>query len=239
MSDRVRTPSGSPVLRVENLVKTFVDGDEQIAVLRDVNLSVDKAEIVAIVGASGAGKSTLLHLLGGLDRPTQGRILFGDTDVTQLDDRALAAFRNRIIGFVFQFHHLFPEFTAVENVAMTAIISGTGKRQAFARARELLGVVGLGDRLSHRPPKLSGGERQRVAIARALVNEPRVVLADEPTGNLDRKTSEAVHDLMWQLRERLRQTFIVVTHNRSLADRADRIVLLADGRIVDSSFELP
>jgi lipoprotein-releasing system ATP-binding protein len=239
MNERATASAQTPVVRVENLVKTFVDGDEQIAVLRGVNLNVVEGEIVAIVGASGAGKSTLLHLVGGLDRPTEGRILFGETDVTQLDDRALATFRNRDVGFVFQFHHLFPEFSAVENVAMTAIIGGTGKRQAFARARELLSVVGLGDRLNHRPPKLSGGERQRVAIARSLINEPRVVLADEPTGNLDRKTSDAVHDLMWQLRDGMRQTFIVVTHNRSLAERADRIALLADGRIAERDFEMP
>jgi len=239
MNKHAPTSSESPVLRVENLVKTFVDGDEQIAVLRGVNLTVADGEIVAIVGASGAGKSTLLHLIGGLDRPTEGRILFGSTDIAQLDDRALATFRNREVGFVFQFHHLFPEFSAVENVAMGALIGGVSRRQAFARARELLALVGLENRWNQPPPKLSGGERQRVAIARALVNEPRVVLADEPTGNLDRKTSEAVHDLMWQLRERMRQTFLIVTHNRSLADRADRIALLADGRIAERNVDIP
>lgn len=228
-----------PILRVEGLVKTFLDGDEEVAVLRGVDLRVRRGEIVAIVGASGAGKSTLLHLIGGLDRPTEGRILFGGTDLSALDEKGLAAFRNREVGFVFQFHHLFAEFSALENVAMSALIGGVRRKEAFERARALLAAVGLEGRWNRRPPKLSGGERQRVAIARALVNDPRVVLADEPTGNLDRKTSEAVHDLLWQLRDRLGQTFIVATHNRSLAERADRLALLADGRLTEREGEMP
>ncbi|MDA1192649.1 MAG: ABC transporter ATP-binding protein [Candidatus Poribacteria bacterium] len=225
---------GQPFIRVENLVKTFLDGETEIAVLTGLTMTITEGEIVAIVGLSGAGKSTYLHLLGGLDTPTSGRILFGDRDVTAMSERDMVAFRNQEIGFVFQFHHLLPEFTALENVALGALIAGGSKAKAFERARELLVYVGLESRLTHRPGKLSGGERQRVALARALVNEPRLVLADEPTGNLDRKTSESVHDLIWELRERLGQTFVIVTHNAGLAERADRAVHLVDGRVDDN-----
>jgi len=228
----------SAFIRAENLVKTFQDGDQEIVVLRGLNLSIAEGEILAIVGASGTGKSTLLHLLGGLDRPTEGRIHYGEIDVTALPEPELVAFRNREIGFVFQFHHLLPDFTALENVAMAALIAGRDRREAFDRARNLLEMVGLKERLGHHPAKLSGGERQRVALARALVNEPRVVLADEPTGNLDRKTSEAVHDLIWDLRDRLGRTFVIVTHHPSLAARADRAVQLVDGRVHDGPIEM-
>ena len=220
-------------IHVENLVKTFVDGDEQIAVLRGLTLSIAESEVLAIVGESGAGKSTLLHLLGGLDSPTSGSVRFEGRDITALSAAQLDLFRSDEVGFVFQFHHLMAEFTALENVAIGGMIAGLARPVAEARARELLVSVGLEARLTHRPPKLSGGERQRVALARALVNEPRVVLADEPTGNLDRKTSEAVHDLIWDLRDRLRQTFVIVTHNPGLADRSDRTVELVDGRIAE------
>ncbi|GIX05937.1 MAG: lipoprotein-releasing system ATP-binding protein LolD [Candidatus Poribacteria bacterium] len=220
-------------LRVEDLVKTYQDGEVQIAVLRGVTLSAVRGEILAIVGPSGAGKSTLLHLLGGLDRPDSGRITYGDLEITRLSDQELVRFRCRSIGFVFQFHHLLPDFTALENVALAALIGGAPREEAFRRARELLETVGLGERENHLPTKLSGGERQRVALARALVNEPEVVLADEPTGNLDRKTGEAIHDLIWNLRERTHQTFVLVTHNPTLAKRADRIVELVDGQIVE------
>lgn len=218
---------------VENLVKTFMDGDRPIAVLRGLTLSIAQGDVVAIVGESGAGKSTLLHLLGGLDTPTSGSVRFDGRDITGLGSAELDRFRCAEVGFVFQFHHLLAEFTAQENVAIAAMVAGAPRPAAEARARELLATVGLEGRLTHRPPKLSGGERQRVALARALVNEPRVVLADEPTGNLDRKTSDAVHDLIWDLRERLGQTFVIVTHNASLAERSDRTVQLVDGRIAE------
>ena len=223
----------APFISVENLVKTFVDGDKEIAVLRGLTLSIAQGEVVAIVGESGAGKSTLLHLLGGLDTPTSGAVRFEGRDITTMDALELDMFRSQEVGFVFQFHHLMAEFTALENVAIAAMIAGVPRPAAEARARELLTTVGLEERLTHRPPKLSGGERQRVALARALVNEPRVVLADEPTGNLDRKTSEAVHDLIWDLRERIGQTFVIVTHNAGLAERSDRVVHIVDGRIAE------
>ncbi|MAF10368.1 lipoprotein-releasing system ATP-binding protein LolD [Candidatus Poribacteria bacterium] len=225
MSDR------AAFIDVENLVKTFVDGDDRIAVLQGLTLSIARGEVLAIVGESGAGKSTLLHLLGGLDTPTSGSVRFEGRDITSLGTAELDLFRSEEVGFVFQFHHLMVEFTALENVAIGGMVAGAPRAAAEARARELLVNVGLEARLTHRPPKLSGGERQRVALARALVNDPRVVLADEPTGNLDRKTSEAVHDLIWDLRERLGQTFVIVTHNAGLAQRSDRTVELVDGRI--------
>lgn len=218
-------------ISAENLVRIYRDGDNEITVLDDLSLSIEQHEIVAIVGESGAGKSTLLYIMGALDRPTSGRVLYQGKDVSGLSERETVEFRNREVGFVFQFHHLLPEFSAEENVALAGLIGGMGRVAAFERARELLNDVGLGNRRHHRPPKLSGGERQRVALARALVNEPRVVLADEPTGNLDHKTSDAMHDIVWQMRERLGQTFVLVTHNEKLATRADRTVRLADGRI--------
>ncbi len=221
-------------ISADNLIKIYRDGDNEITVLDDLSLFIEEREIVAIVGESGAGKSTLLYILGALDRPTAGLVQYQGRDVSSLSERETVEFRNREVGFVFQFHHLLPEFSAEENVAMAGLLGGMRRVAAFARARELLQDVGLTDRRSHRPPKLSGGERQRVALARALVNEPRVVLADEPTGNLDHKTSDAMHDLIWQMRERLGQTFVVVTHNESLATRADRTVRLADGRIAEA-----
>ncbi len=218
-------------IRAENLVRVYRDGDVEITVLDGLDLSVDESEIVAIVGESGAGKSTLLYILGALDRPTSGRVFYQDRDVSGLSESETVEFRNREVGFVFQFHHLLPEFSAVENVALAGLIGGMGRSVAYEKAQELVDYVGLADRSGHRPAKLSGGERQRVALARALVNEPRVVLADEPTGNLDHKTSDAMHDLMWEMRERLGQTFVVVTHNEKLATRADRTVRLANGRV--------
>ena len=218
------------LIRVVDLYKSYYDGLTELPVLKGVDLEVKKAEIVAIVGASGVGKSTLLHLLGGLDRPTEGTIFYEGEDIFALNDRALDKFRNEEIGFVFQFHHLLPEFTALENVAMPGLIAQQKPDVAQDRAKELLDYVSLGDRLEHRPSELSGGERQRVAIARALVNQPKVVLADEPTGNLDQKTSEAVHDLLWTLNDQFSQTFIIVTHNQMLAQRADRLIQLVDGQ---------
>ena len=221
------------LIRIVDLYKSYYDGLVELPVLKGVDLKVKKAEIVAIVGASGVGKSTLLHLLGGLDRPTDGTIFYEKENIFALNDQELDRFRNEEIGFVFQFHHLLPEFTALENVAMPGLIARQESDVAQDRAKELLAYVGLGERLGHRPFELSGGERQRVAIARALVNQPKVVLADEPTGNLDQKTSEAVHDLLWTLNDQFNQTFIIVTHNQTLAQRADRLIQLVDGQVYD------
>jgi len=218
-------------IRAENLVRIYRDGDDEITVLDGLDLAVEESEIVAIVGESGAGKSTLLHILGTLDRPTSGRVLYKDRDVSSLSESDMDAFRNREVGFVFQFHHLLPEFSALENVAMAGLVGGMVRSVALEKARELLDYVGLEHRSGHRPPKLSGGERQRVALARALVNQPRVIFADEPTGNLDHTTSDAMHDLIWEMRGSLGQTFVVVTHNERLAKRADRTVRLVNGRV--------
>ena len=221
----------SNLIRVVDLCKSYYEGLTELAVLKGVDLEVQTGEILAIIGASGVGKSTLLHLLGGLDRPTRGEIFYEGQDIFKLNDKRLDRFRNREVGFVFQFHQLLGEFTALENVAMAALISGESPEGAFGCADELLNYVGLGSRLAHYPSQLSGGERQRVAIARAVINQPQAVLADEPTGNLDRKTSEAVLDLLWDLNKRLGQTLIVVTHNREIANRADRHINLVDGKV--------
>lgn len=221
------------LIRVVDLCKSYYDGFTELPVLKGVDLKVKKAEVIAVVGASGVGKSTLLHLLGGLDRPTEGTIFYEGEDIFALNDQELDRFRNEEIGFIFQFHHLLPEFTALENVAMAGLIARQTSGVAHNRAKELLEYVGLGERLEHRPSELSGGERQRVAIARALVNQPKVVLADEPTGNLDQKTSDAVHDLLWTLNDQFDQTFIIVTHNQTLAQRADRLVQLVDGQVYE------
>lgn len=224
-----------PVLAGHDLRKTFVGGDgSELVILDGVEISVAPGEAVAIVGASGAGKSTLLHLLGGLDRPTAGEVMVGGRSLTGLNDRELAAVRNELIGFVFQFHHLLREFTALENVMMPLLIAGTPRRTAEERARELLDVVGLTHRLSHTARQLSGGEQQRVAVARALANRPAVVLADEPSGNLDTHTSEQLHDLFFRLRAEQGVALVVATHNRELADRADRLFLMKEGRLWDS-----
>ncbi len=203
-----------------------------LEVLKGICLEIQRGEIVSIVGASGAGKTTLLHILGTLDRYDSGRVAIAGQDVSGMNDRQLSDFRNRHIGFVFQFHHLLPEFTALENICIPAFIAGVGRRAAIQRANELLGILGLSERSSHKPSELSGGEQQRVAVARALVNDPAVVLADEPSGNLDSKSSEELHSLFFNLREQLRQTFVIVTHNQSLADLADRKLTIHDGRIL-------
>ncbi|MCH8290565.1 ATP-binding cassette domain-containing protein [Candidatus Poribacteria bacterium] len=295
------------LVRVVDLHKSYYDGSRELRVLKGIDLEVRKGEILAIIGASGVGKSTLLHLIGALDRPTdgllfsmeskfqthlndenlsedltqvlrnnnirlsenvtvstkkkdrewliidnddgrtfpvkadgeqlnvytRGKVFYESQDVFALSERELDRFRNQEIGFVFQFHHLLSEFTAVENVAMGALIAGQNSREAYAQAQELLDYVGLSERFEHHPSELSGGERQRVAFARALTNQPKVVLADEPTGNLDRKTSEALLDLLWDLNDRLGQTFIIVTHNQALAQRADRFIHLVDGKVSD------
>ncbi len=201
-------------------------------VLKGIDLRVAKREIVSIVGASGAGKSTLLHIIGTLDKADRGQLLIDGTEVNKLNDTDLAAFRNRKIGFVFQFHHLLPEFTAIENICIPAYIGGMGKKEAVEKAEKLLDYLNLTERKNHKPAELSGGEQQRVAVARALINEPAVVLADEPSGNLDSKSAEELHRLFFRLRDEMQQTFVIVTHNPALAAMSDRTITIKDGRIV-------
>ncbi len=210
------------------------DGSE-LEVLRGVDLRVERGEAVSIVGASGAGKSTLLHLLGALDRPSEGAVLLGGVEVTGRTSHEIARMRNRVVGFVFQFHHLLSEFSAVENVMMPRLILGASRKEAKSLAEVLLDAVGLSGRSKHKPWQLSGGEQQRVAVARALANDPEILLADEPSGNLDTRTSEALHDLLFQLRETRNLSMVIVTHNPELASRADRILQLTDGVLSDRS----
>ena len=219
------------LIRIVDLHKSYYDGETELPVLQGIDFEVNMSEVLAIVGASGVGKSTLLHIIGTLDRPTAGRVLYGEQDIFTWQDTELARFRNKEIGFVFQFHHLLPEFTALENVAMGALIATPNNKAVYEQAASLLDYVGLSERLSHYPSQLSGGERQRIAIARALINKPKVVLADEPTGNLDRRSSEAVLELLWDLNAKSGQTFVIVTHNRELAQQVDRIVELVDGKV--------
>jgi len=220
------------LLVARGLRKVFRGGDGQpLEVLRGVELDVARGEFTAIVGASGAGKSTLLHLLGALDQPTSGDVWLDGSRYTDLAPGGLAELRNRKVGFVFQFHHLLREFSALENVMMPLLIGGTALRQARSRAEELLSEVGLAGRMAHRPAELSGGEQQRCAVARALVHDPGVVLADEPSGNLDHANSERLHELFFRLAREYETAVVVVTHNRQLAGRADRILLLEDGRL--------
>jgi len=217
-------------LEAVDLRKSFTYGEgNELHVLEGVNLRVRPGEAVAVIGSSGSGKSTLLHILGALDRPTSGEVRVGGQRVSDLDDEALARARNRHIGFVFQFHHLLREFNAVENVMMPLLIAGAPRERARARARELLDAVGLAGRLDHRPWQLSGGEQQRVAVARALSNEPTVLLADEPSGNLDHATSQRLHELIFSIRRDWDLAMVLVTHNRDLAGMADRILMLEDG----------
>jgi len=205
-----------------------------LEVLKGIDLTIDKGEWVSIVGPSGAGKTTLLQILGTLDRPDSGRVLFDGIDVAQYKEKQLSAFRNQHIGFVFQFHQLLPEFTAVENVMMPALISGASMSDARSRAMEMLDYLHLTDRATHKPSELSGGEKQRVAVARALVNRPQVILADEPSGSLDTQNKEELHQLFFDLRRELGQTFIIVTHDEQLALTTDRTIRLRDGRVVSS-----
>ena len=220
------------VIEARNLGKSYVGGDGGvISVLDGVDLAVNRGEMVAIIGASGAGKSTLLHLLGALDRPTSGEVVIAGRSLGELDDDAVSALRNRTVGFVFQFHHLLREFTALENVMMPLRIAGTDDGQARRRAMSLLDRMGLSGRAHHRPAQLSGGEQQRTAVARALAADPSVLLADEPSGNLDHGNSERLHDLFAQLTRELEIAMVVVTHNRSLASRADRVLQLEEGKL--------
>jgi lipoprotein-releasing system ATP-binding protein len=209
-----------------------MSGPEALHVLDNIDLTIQKGEMLAIVGASGVGKSTFLHIAGALDRPTSGKVLYGDEDVFGLDDNRLARFRNERVGFVFQFHHLLPEFSALENVMMPALVRRMNHKDAVDTATRILNDVGLGARLQHRPGELSGGEQQRVAVARALVLNPDVVLADEPTGNLDTHTGEAIHDLLCSINKQKNITFIIVTHNDKLAVRADRVLRMVEGKLI-------
>jgi len=221
----------SNLLEVRGLCKTYVSGPNRVEVLTGIDLDLECGTTTALVGASGAGKSTLLHLLGALDRPSSGSVSFRNEDIFRKSDRDLALFRNRSIGFVFQFHHLLPEFTALENVMMPALIARIPHARARGSAEELLRDVGLGHRMNHRPGELSGGEQQRVAIARALELSPELLLADEPTGNLDKKSSEGIHTLLTELQQHKGLTLIVVTHNEHLAAAMGRTVRLVDGRL--------
>lgn len=217
------------MIEIKNICKSFGN----LQVLRDVTLSIGKGEIVAIVGPSGAGKTTLLQIAGSLDRPDSGSVMYDGIDITSQKEKQLAKFRNLNIGFIFQFHELLPEFTALENVAIPAMIAGKSRREASRRAKELLEMLGLAARTDHKPSELSGGEKQRVAIARALVNNPRIVLADEPTGSLDSHNREEIHNVISDLCHRLGHTFLVVTHDSSLASIAHRLVEMRDGKIVE------
>lgn len=221
-----------PVLVARNLHKVYRTGPEELHVLRGLSLEVNRGEVLAIVGASGTGKSTLLHLLGGLDRPTAGELLLEGQGLQGLSDTQLAGVRNRKIGFVFQFHYLLPEFTAQENVQMPALIAGRDPAEATLKAETLLQSVGLEARKAHKPSELSGGEQQRTAIARALMNDPLILLADEPTGNLDRTTAEGVHELLSGIAKQGGKAFVIATHNEALAEKADRILRLVDGQAV-------
>ncbi len=218
-----------PLVAIQGLHKSFNHMGQTLQVLRGIDLTIGVGEILAIVGPSGAGKSTLLHCIGTLDLPTSGSIVFGGEELTTMSSRRLAAVRNRDIGFVFQFHHLLPEFTALENVCLPGLIQGRSRRAMEQRALDLLNEVGLAHRASHRPGELSGGEQQRVAVARALALEPKLVLADEPTGNLDSATSDAIHDLFFEINRTHRTTIVVVTHNAGFAESMPRVVRMKDG----------
>lgn len=218
------------MIKIEHVNKSF----GSLQVLNDINLEIVQGEVVSIVGASGAGKTTLLQIVGTLDRPDSGKVLYNDVDITRLTDKALSKFRNEHVGFVFQFHNLLPEFTALENVTLPALIKGQSRQNAEKSARELLDFLKLSDRVDHKPSQLSGGEQQRVAVARALVNRPSVILADEPSGNLDSVHARELHDLFFSLRDEYDQTFVIVTHNQELAEMADRKITMKDGKKIIS-----
>ncbi|MCF6178370.1 MAG: ABC transporter ATP-binding protein [Geopsychrobacter sp.] len=222
------------MIRITAVNKNFHTVSGQLHVLRDIDLKIDVGERIAIVGTSGAGKTTLMHIMGGLDRPTSGEVLFEERNLFALKGAALDAFRNQTIGFIFQFHQLLPEFTALENVMMPLLISGQSRAQARGQAADILTETGLGERLDHKPGALSGGEQQRVAIARALIQNPRLLLADEPTGNLDRRTSDEIFGLLGKLHTKHNLTMVIVTHNDQLASRMDRVVRIEDGRLVSN-----
>lgn len=216
------------MIKATNIIKSY----GALHVLKGVSLEIAKGEVISIVGPSGAGKTTLLHILGTLDRADGGTLEINNTNISDLNEKKLSDFRNKNIGFVFQFHHLLPEFTALENICIPAFIAGTPKDSAEKKAKELLSFLGLTERMNHKPGELSGGEQQRVAVARALINNPAVILADEPSGNLDSNTAKELHQLFFTLREKYNQTFIIVTHNEELANMADRKLTMKDGNIV-------
>jgi len=222
------------ILKTENLVKTFTNTkDIKLEILKSISLEILEGEITLIVGASGAGKSTLLHLLGGLDRPDEGQIYFNNENILAFSEDKMAKFRNKNIGFVFQFHHLLPEFTAVENVAIPQMIMGTSHEYSLKRANELLNEVGMIERKHHKPAELSGGEQQRVAVARALANDPAIILADEPTGNLDSANSQIISDLIVHLNSKFKKTFVVVTHNKEMLGIANQVYEMKDGKVLN------
>lgn len=216
------------LIQAQNIHKSY----GALNVLKGVGIEINRKEVVSIVGPSGAGKSTLLHIIGTLDKPDSGLVRVNDTDINSLKDKQLSAFRNKHIGFVFQFHHLLPEFTALENICIPAFIAKTSKEEAEKKAMELLSFLGLEQRKNHKPSELSGGEQQRIAVARALINNPDVVLADEPSGNLDSASAKELHQLFFTLREKFGQTFVIVTHNNELAGMTDRVLTMRDGMIV-------
>ncbi|MBR4794665.1 MAG: ABC transporter ATP-binding protein [Bacteroidaceae bacterium] len=215
------------MIELENITRSF----GTLQVLKGISLNIERGEVVSITGPSGAGKTTLLQIMGSLDKPDGGRVLYDGKDITRMSEKEISAFRNKHIGFVFQFHQLLPEFTALENITIPMLIAGQGIRQANARARELLELLGLADRADHKPSELSGGEKQRIAVARALANQPDVILADEPSGSLDTKNKEELHKLFFSLRDQLGQTFVIVTHDESLAAMTDRTIHLLDGAV--------
>ncbi len=219
------------MIEIKNVYKTYTSGPQAVEVLKGIDLVIHKAEVVTIVGPSGVGKSTLLHIMGALDVPTEGQVVIGGKEVQHLQNDSLAKFRNKAVGFVFQFHHLLPEFTAFENVIIPSMMHEPLNSEKEEYARFLLNEVGLSHRLEHKPSELSGGEQQRVAVARALINKPMVLLADEPTGNLDNHNSEMLYNLLLELNQKLSQTLVIVTHDQHMTDRAHRIIRLDDGRV--------
>ncbi|WP_339625731.1 ABC transporter ATP-binding protein [uncultured Winogradskyella sp.] len=219
------------MISAKNIQKAYKD----LKVLKGVNVTISESEVISIVGASGAGKTTLLQILGTLDKPdytSDTELIINDQSIESLNDKALAKFRNKHIGFIFQFHQLLPEFTALENVCIPAFINNTPKQEAEKRAKDLLDYLGLSDRMHHKPNSMSGGEQQRVAVARALINQPNIIYADEPSGNLDSESAEQLHNLFFKLRDEFKQTFVIVTHNQELANMADRKLTMVDGKIV-------
>jgi lipoprotein-releasing system ATP-binding protein len=224
------------ILKAEKIYKSFKTVKKvSLEILKGISLEIEMKKITVIVGASGAGKSTLLHLLGALDRPDSGEVFYEDKNIFKLSDERLAKFRNKNIGFIFQFHHLLPEFTALENVAIPQMINGTSLKDASEKSKKLLETVGLSERAEHKPAELSGGEQQRVAVARALANNPQIIFADEPTGNLDSANSEAIHKLIVKLKEKYNKTFVIVTHNENLVKLADKVFEIKDGKLTSKN----
>lgn len=215
------------MIKLSNIEKSYGN----LKVLKGIDLEIPEGEVIAICGSSGAGKSTLLHVMGTLDKPEKGEVLFDNTSLFTLNDQDLSTFRNQNIGFVFQFHHLLPEFTAVENVALPAMIAGELKKNALKKAQEILNIMQLSERFLHKPAQLSGGEQQRVAVARALINNPKIILADEPSGNLDTEHARNLHQLFFDLRDKFKKTFVIVTHNEELAKLSDKKIIIKDGKI--------